>query len=148
MIKAVLVRVFTFYKDSAVKNKTSKQAVVLCDNDLLFDVIKLNLQQIQVRPVRHKTGSPTHHLEEQSKAGDFDLIIVAISLPNGEPVVTLFEASLTKHIGQIPLLIISDRKFDSNLDDRIFHLTFPFDASDLRNTVQIALDHQIVVASS
>ena len=130
-----------------MKNEATKQAVILCDNDLLFDVIKLNLEQIQVKTIRHKPGETIHHLEKQSKAGDFDLIIVAISLPDGEPGVTLFNASLTTHIGQTPLLIISDRKFDPNPEGRIFHLTFPFDADDLRHMTQMALDYEMLVAS-
>ena len=122
-----------------MKNKVSKQALVLCDNDLLFDVIKLNLKQIQVETLRQKNETPIHNLKEQSKADKPDLIVVAISLPDGEPIVALFNASLTEQIGRIPLLIISDRKFDSNHKGRIFHLNFPFNATDLRNMVQVAL---------
>lgn len=126
-----------------MKNQTYKQALVLCDNDLLFDVIKLNLTQIQVETLRHKNGTPVHSLENQSKEDKPDLIVVAISLPDGEPIVTLFNASLTEQIGRIPLLIISDRKFDPNHKGRIFHLDFPFSAIDLRSTVQVALKQSL-----
>jgi hypothetical protein len=63
-------------------------------------------------------------------------MIVAMSSHTSEPVVTLARASLAGSIGQIPLLIISDRPFDSAPDDRITHLDFPFDIERLCLTVR------------
>jgi len=44
----------------------------------------------------------------------------------GEPVVELARRSLIDKLGKVPLLIISDRPFDSNPPDRFAHLSFPF----------------------
>ncbi len=128
-----------------MKNQTQKKALVLCDNDLLFDIIKLNLKQVNVEIIRFEKEPSVDPIEKLTGADDFELIIVAISSSTGEPVVTLFNASLTKHIGQIPLLIISDRKFAPNYKGQIFHLGFPFDADELRHKVQVVLEYQIPV---
>jgi hypothetical protein len=68
--------------------------------------------------------------------GDFDLIVVAMSSPSSEPVVALSRASLAGRIGQVPLLIISDRPFHSEPDDQITHLDFPFDIDRLHDKVR------------
>jgi len=71
--------------------------------------------------------------------GDFDLIVVAMSSPTSEPVVALARASLAGQIGQVPLLIISDRPFHSDPNDRIIHLDFPFDIDGLCDKVKEVL---------
>jgi hypothetical protein len=43
---------------------------------------------------------------------------------------------LTGRVGQVPLLIISDRPFDSVPEVRIFHLDFPFGVDGLRDKVK------------
>ena len=126
-----------------MEHQAKKRALVLCDNNLLFDVIKLNLEKVCVTVTRCEREASANRIEEQREVDDFDLIVVAISSSTGEPVVTLFNASLTEQIGHIPLLIISDRKFDPNYEGQIFHLAFPFDANELRRKVQTVLEHQI-----
>ena len=124
-------------------NQPKKSALVLCDSNLLFDIIKLNLEQLTMTVTRFEREPCADRIEEQIDTDDFDLIVVAISSSTGEPIVTLFNASLTKQIGHIPLLIISDRHFDPNYEGQIFHLDFPFDANELRREVQMVLEHHI-----
>ncbi len=109
-----------------------KCALVLCDNELLFHVIATNLTKIHVKAKPWLNG----HAEISEDVGTFDLIVIAFSAPTGEPLVSLFKAALTEAIGKIPLLIISDRRFDSTPAGQIFHLEFPFNAMELRRTVQ------------
>jgi hypothetical protein len=112
-----------------------KRILVLSDNDGLSRAIELNLNShLEVEVVRLAPGSLG---QEGSQAdGDCDLIVVAVSSPNSEPVVALARASLGGRIGQVPLLIISDRPFDSEPEERIVHLDFPFDINRLHDKVE------------
>ena len=126
-------------QEPSTKNQNVKKVLVLSDRDMLFDVIRINLEKIPVTVVRFEdtiNGSGNH----LNNINQFNLIVVASGSSITEPVVTLFNASLTKQIGQIPLLIISDRHFDANNAGRIFHLEFPFNATDLRFKVKQLLN--------
>ena len=115
---------------------TGKSILVLSDNDLLARAIELNLGKTWTVGVLLLT--PESAVRRGSRAGvdrHADLIVVAMSSPASEPVVALSRASLGGRIGQVPILIISDRPFDSRSDDRIIHLDFPFDISRLRGKV-------------
>ena len=132
-----------------------KRVLVLSDSDLLFEVIEANLKQIHVQTERlggatkpsngnaaHSCGPGSLHPQkclEQATARDCDLIVVAIRSSNGEPLVALFNAALTEHVGRVPLLIISERGFDACQEGRIFHLDFPFDSTELRHKVRALL---------
>ncbi len=122
-------------KEPAVNDK---RVIILSDNHLLFKVIETNLKQVCSR-----VDSPTGLLVDENKVGPVDLIIVASSLPTSEPVVALFEAALTDHIGRTPLLIISERSFEANPEGRIFHLDFPFESCALRRQVKALLGNGI-----
>jgi len=110
-----------------------KRVFVVSDNVGLARAIDLNLKAcfeadtVLIAP---------HPGENLAIAGDCDLIIVATSSPTSEPVVALAKASLAERIGQVPLLIISDRPFDPDVDERIAHLDFPFHVSALHKAVQ------------
>jgi hypothetical protein len=143
-------------------NAGPKTISVLCDSNLLFFIIKANLQQPHWRISRYeatacgrpatadrssrKTASGSHtetptpgsqtQFGNQTKNGKADLIIIAHSDCTGEPVVALARAGLTGHIGHTPLLIVSERPFEPSPDQQIFHLDFPFDTVALRYTVQ------------
>jgi hypothetical protein len=113
-----------------------KSILVLSDNDLLARAIELNLSKTWTVDVLLLT--PESAVRRRSRAGvdrHADLIVVAMSSPASEPVVALSRASLCGRIGQVPILIISDRPFDSRSDDRIIHLDFPFDINRLRGKV-------------
>ena len=121
------------------QNQNTKKVLVLSDRDMLFDVIKINLEKIPVTVVRFE-GAINGNGNQLNNIDQFNLIVVASGSSTSEPLVTLFNASLTKQIGQIPLLIISDRQFDPNDAGRIFHLDFPFNAGDLRFKIKQLLN--------
>jgi len=86
--------------------------------------------------VEGRCPEPVEGRGNQAEMGDFDLIVVAMSSSTSEPIVALARASLAGRIGQVPLLIISDRPFHSEPDDQIAHLDFPFDIDGLHNKVK------------
>jgi len=115
-----------------------KRVLVLSDNNGLSRAIELNLERSNLAVVKLALDS----LEQQGnqvEIGDCDLIVVAMSSPTSEPVVALTRASLTGQIGQIPILIISDRPFRSEPGDQIIHLDFPFDIDRLHDKVKEVL---------
>ena len=117
-------------------NTPQKTVFVVSDSDGLARAIDLNLRDSfeinTVLTMPHTSPSGRNPVA----AGDCDLIIVATSSPTSEPVVALAKASLVGRIGQVPLLIISDRPFDSDVDEQIAHLDFPFRVSELLKAVQ------------
>ena len=113
-----------------------KKVLVLSDNDGLSRVIRLNLNScMDVEIVRFRPDSQDKQVV-QAGNGDFDLLVVAMSSPTSEPIVALSRSSLASQIGRIPLLIIFDRPFNSDPEDRIVHLDFPFDIDKLCRKVQ------------
>jgi hypothetical protein len=127
-----------------------KRVLVLSDNDGLSRAIKLNLERSDLEVVKLALNSPGQRCPEpnrravkgrgnQAEMGDFDLIVVAMSSSTSEPIVALARASLAGRIGQVPLLIISDRPFHSDPDDQIVHLDFPFDIDGLHDKVKAIL---------
>ena len=112
-------------------NPEPKKVFVLSDHQAFFDIIKLNLATPTVRVLNHKEN----HGADNPELADLDLILVISSTTSHEPVISLFNASLIQHVGLIPLLIVSDRKFEPSVNGNIHHLDFPFDARHLRNKV-------------
>jgi DNA-binding response OmpR family regulator len=112
-----------------------KRVLVLSDNDRLSKAIELNLKYSHLEVIRLALSSQGHE-ESQTEIGDFDLIVMAMSSSTSEPIVTLAKASLVGRIGQVPLLIISDRPFHSDPDNRVIHLNFPFDIDGLHDKVK------------
>ncbi len=119
-----------------------KRILVLSDDDRLSRAIALNLTNPQVEIARFMVngahGEGKRH--GQAAIGHCDLIVMAMSSPSSEPVVVLGKASLGGRIGQVPLLIISDRPFDSDADNKITHLDYPFDANHLGHVVKDILE--------
>ena len=101
-----------------------KRIVVLSDNHGLSKVIEFSLKNHNLEVIDPSLVSENGR--KPSKVRDIDLIIVAMSLPTSEPLETLSKASMSDQIGEVPLLIISDRPLRSDPDDRIEHLGFPF----------------------
>ena len=101
--------------------------LVLSDDDWLLRAIRLSLNAgLQARVV-----TPG----EDAAADLADLIVVAMSRSSGEPLLALAQASLVHYVGQVPVLIISDRPFDPSPDDGISYLAFPFQVEELRSAV-------------
>lgn len=134
--------------ETIARNGTVKRIFVLTDSDLLYTIIKANLQQPHLRLALHNPFSDARSIEARNNPvqtgcdhqGDpfsaVDLIIVAHSAHTSEPVVTLAQAKLANQIGRIPILIISDRPFEARPVQQIYHLDFPFDSANLRHTVE------------
>ena len=106
---------------------TDRRVVVLSDNDTLTSAIELDLcHELNINPI-----------DPASTVGDdLDLIIVAISSPTSELVNMLFRASLLNHVGWIPLLVVSERPFNADEQNKIVHLNFPFDLDELARTAR------------
>jgi DNA-binding response OmpR family regulator len=112
-----------------------QRVIVISDNDLLFKAIERNLNNHLQIAVHGSVADTSAEVGEQADQDGWDLMIVAVSEPVGEPVVELVRASLARWLGQVPLLIISQRPFDSRPEEKIVHLSFPFSPAALRDTV-------------
>jgi hypothetical protein len=122
-------------------NPVAKNILVLYDSDLLFDIIKSNLKHIPLSIQGIGKKSFSEKIKVEFKVDNLALIIVAISsVSKGEPLVSLFNTALINQVGQIPILIVSDRKFDSDHEGQIFHLDFPLDVGELCHRVQTIVD--------
>lgn len=111
---------------------SQETTLVLSDSELLVQVIAANLD----RPVQ---GVCLAEGSSIPPASNYDLIVVALSASSGEPVAALAQAEVIEHVGKVPVLIISNRRFDSLPTERIYYLPFPFDAAALRRQVQAIL---------
>lgn len=97
--------------------------------------IEANLHDlVEVRVLAPEPQDPVG-LSRSGGCNNYNLVVVAASSPVSEPLLMLLRASLTSYIGQIPLLIISSRPFESFSEERIFHLDFPFHPEELRTLV-------------
>jgi DNA-binding response OmpR family regulator len=118
----------------------SKVALILCDYDALYAAIELKLSNLPDVQVTRLDLAPTEPHRSQRPDGDFDLIIVATVSPTGDPLSILSKASLLGRVGEVPVLIISERPSSPESDDRITYLNFPFDMDELTYTVRGILD--------
>ncbi len=131
--------------ERAITNSIKKQVLVLSDNDTLVQVIASSLRcglKVKVQTMSLNNLNP----QAQAPEPAFDLIVVAMSSPSNEPVVALARASLTTFIGQVPILIISDKSFQPDLGVQIAHLDFPFVIEKLNYKVSKLLDQQRLAA--
>jgi hypothetical protein len=113
-----------------------KRVLVLSDSDTLARVLALSLEgRFSVEVLRRAVG-PALTNRNGTTLGDLHLIVVALSSPSNEPVVELHRASLIEHVGQVPLLIISDKPFRTAASDMIRHLQFPFEIETLHERVR------------
>jgi hypothetical protein len=108
-----------------------KRVLLLSDHEGLASAIEWNLNGHGGLEVTSMAPGSSMPPGARPASGACDLIIVAMSSPASEPLVALFRASLLRRIGQVPLLIISDRPFHSEPDDKITHMDFPFDIDQL-----------------
>ena len=123
--------------------ETAKKILVLSDNEGLSRAIELSLKDHMNAKIVSQASEVLEWQALKADNGDFDLIVVAMSSPVNEPIVALTRASLTCYIGQVPLLIISDRPFESAPEDRIVHLDFPFDVDGLHSRVEEMLEAKL-----
>ena len=118
----------------------SNKIPVLCDYDALFAAIELKLSALPHVQVLRIESNPPGTVANQRAMGEFDLIIVAPVPPINDPMSMLSRTSLLNHVGQVPVLIISEQPSRPESDDRITYLNFPFDLDDLTNTVAEILE--------
>ena len=110
--------------------------LLIGDNRFLLRLVGANLAPLAVDAVllghEDDTALPGY---AASGAPACKLVLLALSSSSNEPVVVLAQAGLTRLVGAIPLLIISDRPFAADPARNIFHLPFPFRADTLQKTV-------------
>ena len=126
---------------------TRRRILVLSDNDKLSKVIAWNLEQILGQEVVRQVSDPTQRSGRQLTENSFDLVVVAVSAADSEPIVTLAKASAAQFADRVPVLIVSDRPFRPDPDARIAHLGFPFEPDELRDAV-IDIMHREETAST
>lgn len=117
----------------------ARRVIVLSDRELISRAIVLALNgglEVQVLDLGAEMFLDPGR---RCGPGECDLIIVAVSLPDTEPMVALARSSLLERIGRVPLLIISDRPFEGVPEAKISHLRFPFDPIRLRSMVHSIL---------
>ena len=115
------------------KNLATKRVLILSDVDKLARVISLGLN-------RYLGIEAVHPWPQDRVTGNgYDLIIVALGSSASEPIVALSQAGLTRQIGRVPILIISDRPAVDAPEDHIAHLDFPFDVGQLCQKVAAIL---------
>ena len=112
---------------------TRKRVLILSDSDDLSRAIVLSLDggldTVCAGPIATEAG------KERVYGDDFDLIVLAASLPDSEPAAMLYASVLDERIDHIPLLIVSPRTFFSDPKERIFCSALPFDRERLRALV-------------
>ena len=105
------------------------EALILCDNLKLGLALEVHLRpHFKVTVWSDDLRAPTFFSLEPA---DLILIVVALSSSVNEALVALSRAQLTRHVGVVPILIISDRPFKSDPGQKIFHLSFPFNTDQL-----------------
>jgi hypothetical protein len=106
------------------------QGLVISDNDRLARAIALVLDHcLGVEMVELGPDS----LREWKTPQDVDLllIVLALSSADSEPFVLLSKASLGATIGQVPILIVSERAFSSDPGNNVIHMDFPYNPQTL-----------------
>jgi hypothetical protein len=123
----------------------ANQVLVLSDNDGVARVVELAIgQEAQTTTLLLNPDKPANaRLPSEHCA----LIILALSSVASEPVVALARTSLACLVGQVPLLIISERPFLSDVQTHIHHMDFPFTISELSNLVHLILQSEMTDAA-
>ena len=112
----------------------SKQVLLLSDNEVVAKLINhigngdLSIARFLLTPRQ----SPKNF----AMTDRFDLIILALSRYENEPIVVLAQAALSGLVGHIPILIISDKPFRSDPATQIVHMGLPFSLDHLNAQVR------------
>ena len=111
--------------------------LLIGDNRFLLRLVATNLAPLTATALLLGADSSTTPLASGSRdnGAPCNLILLALSRSSNEPVVILAQAGLTRLVGRVPLLIISDRTFQADPERHIFHLPFPFSAQALQKQV-------------
>ena len=103
---------------------------------MLCRAIRLSLGGSLKMEVVAVSPTPPQGKDLSAIGNHLDLIVLAMSSPEGEPLVALVRASLAEYVGRTPLLIISDRPFAARPEEHIAHLSFPFRPDELHDKVR------------
>jgi hypothetical protein len=110
-----------------------KRALLVSDDESVSKIIELAIGgAVTVIPLKLKLSDS---LEDRGRPGNWDLIILALSSYASEPLVALANAGVPVELGQVPLLVISDRPFTSDRKVHIHHLDFPFSVAQLSDAI-------------
>lgn len=118
-------------------HKLHKNILVIEDNHAILDVITLILQSEDYKVTGLNQGADMHvHIEQFQP----DLIILDIMLPDGDGRLLLKELRSTEKTKHIPVLLISARYTEQNIEHGEFKpngfLAKPFDIDDLLDKIQ------------
>ena len=109
------------------------RGLVISDNDRLARAIGLVLHRcLGVEMVELEPDSLP---KRKPQAIDPLLIVLALSSADSEPSMLLSRASLGAKVGQVPVLIVSERAFSSYPGDNVFHVDFPYNPQTLCDMV-------------
>ncbi|MBI5034371.1 MAG: hypothetical protein HZB51_27935 [Chloroflexi bacterium] len=111
-----------------------KKVLLLSDNESVAKLIS-HIATDDLNVVRFSLA-PKKQPEKIAATGHFDLIILALSQYASEPIVALAQASLLKAVGQVPMLIISDKSFQSDPTMLITHMDLAFSIGHLNTQVR------------
>jgi hypothetical protein len=118
-----------------------KKILVLCDHDALYSAIEMKLSGLPQTSIVRSELTLSELTTSLTLFEDVDLIILATVSPMADRVPALVDLLLPdSQIGKPFVLIISERHFVPELDDRITLLDFPFDMDGLPLTVTKMLD--------
>jgi DNA-binding response OmpR family regulator len=117
-----------------------KRVIVVADDERLGRAIELNLASSHAEVTRLLLGTG----RQRGGPETADLIVLALSSHRSNPVVALAQTALPHLVGQVPILIISEHPFRSDLPYRVHHLSFPFDPDQFCERVQALLANQSV----
>ncbi|CAG0946972.1 hypothetical protein ANRL1_03502 [Anaerolineae bacterium] len=117
-----------------------KQILVISDDESVARVTELAIKREEwvVPFVFCLSNQPASQLPSDK----YNLIILVLRSYDLDPVVALAKASLTSYVGQIPILIISDKPFLSDASTQIYHMDFPFTTSQLNVQVRRILQEE------
>ena len=119
---------------------TGPRVLVLCDDDLLGDVIALCLGDCRLERRALSAAGRVLDCAGRVLTGGYDLIVLAAGASRVEPLVALARVSLLGSllgcVGVTPLLVISRHAFEPDAESGIYHLPYPFDAAALRRQVE------------
>ncbi len=124
-----------------------KKILVLCDHDALYSAIEMKLGGFPQFCIVRSALTLPELKNVLTPFADVDLIILATVSPIADLVPALIDLLPDDHVGKPLVLIISEKFFVTELDDRITFLDFPFDMDGLPLTVTRILDADSSIGS-
>ena len=116
--------------------------LLIGDNRFLIGLVATNLAPLALDAVLvdHNADASLLTRYAYDGAAHCKLLMLALSQSGNEPVVVLARTGLTHLVGAVPLLIISDRLFQADPAQALYHLPFPFRAHTLQQVVSDLLN--------